>query len=147
MIGEPIEADAPDLRAALNVSHLPVYDLAEPGRCFFRFSENGDTVGFGGFEPHGESVLLRSIVVLPVARGMGRGIAVTEFLMQRAADTGARDAYLLTTDAAPFFERAGFQPVARETAPDAILATRQAASLCPSTATLLARKLESCLDA
>lgn len=147
MIGEPIAGDAPDLRAALEAAQLPADDLTEPGRCFFRFTENGNVLGFGGFEPHGHSVLLRSIVVLPPARGMGRGLEITGFLIQRAAETGAREAYLLTTDAAPFFERAGLRPVAREAASADILATRQAASLCPSTAALLVRSLKGRTDA
>ena len=42
---------------------------------------------------------------------------------------------------APFFARAGFQPIERSAAPADILTTRQAASLCPSTAALLARSV------
>ncbi|MEF2162655.1 arsenic resistance N-acetyltransferase ArsN2, partial [Pseudomonas aeruginosa] len=129
-----IFGDAPDLRAALTAANLPVDDLTEPGRAFFRFADAGRIFGFGGFELYGENALLRSIVVLPEARGKGQGKAATDLLIQQTAAAGARTAYLLTTNAAPFFERNGFRPIDRSAAPADILTTRQAASLCPSTA-------------
>jgi arsenate reductase len=141
MIDEPIAAGANELRAALTAENLPVDDLEGEQRLFFRFSENGSTVGFGGFELHGDNVLLRSIVILPQARSRGLGRATTERLLRRAFDAGARNAYLLTTSAAPFFERNGFRPIDRRDAPADILATRQAASLCPSSATLMVRSI------
>ncbi len=142
MIAEPVAGDAPDLRAALMAANLPADDLAEPGHAFFRFTDAGRTLGFGGFELLGENALLRSVVVLPEARGKGRGTAAVGLLMQRACVAGARTAYLLTTDAAPFFARLGFRPIERVVAPAGILATRQAASLCPSTGALLARPIQ-----
>jgi N-acetylglutamate synthase-like GNAT family acetyltransferase len=141
MIAESVNAGAPELRAALQAAGLPVDDLADVGRTFLRFTENGAVVGYGGFELHAPNVLLRSIVVLPHIRGKGHGKTATDLLLQAAYDAGARHAYLLTTDAAPFFERAGFRPIPRDKAPADILATRQAASLCPSTAALLARPI------
>ncbi|MCH5714657.1 GNAT family N-acetyltransferase, partial [Salmonella enterica] len=77
-------------------------------------------------------VLVRSLVVLPHARHRGIGGGMFALLLRRAFDEGGRDAWLLTTTAAPFFERAGFKPIERSAAPATILATRQAASLCPS---------------
>ena len=141
MMVEAINGDASDLRLALASSHLPVDDLCEAGRSFFRLVEGGQTVGFGGFELYGDHVLLRSIVVLPHMRGKGQGKAATELLVSKARDAGGRTAYLLTTDAAPFFERVGFVTIERGNAPADILATKQAASLCPSTAALLARTI------
>jgi N-acetylglutamate synthase-like GNAT family acetyltransferase len=40
-----------------------------------------------------------------------------------------------------YFERLGFASIDRASAPDAILATRQAAGLCPSTAPLMTKSL------
>lgn len=142
MMVEPIPGDASDLHAALRASSLPLDDLGEPGRTFFRFSDASQTIGFGGFELYGENVLLRSIVMLPEARGKGWGRTATDLLLEQANNAGAHTAYLLTTDAAPFFERSGFQRIERSAAPADILATRQAASLCPSTAALLARSIQ-----
>lgn len=66
---------------------------------------------------------------------------MAEAILHEAATSGARAAYLLTTTAAPFFERLGFTRIERADAPPAILTTREATALCPSTATLLARPL------
>ena len=126
------------LREALLNAGLPVEDLREGGRRFFRFDQGGATVAYGGFEPHGQYALLRSIVVLPEARGAGIGRAVTETLLELSVAEGCWEAFLLTTSEAPFFERLGFAQIDRRMAPGAILATRQAATIC-STAAVLQR--------
>ena len=61
--------------------------------------------------------------------------------MRRAFDLGARRAWVLTMSAAPFFETIGFKRMPRESAPAAIAATRQFATLCPASAMLLARPI------
>lgn len=136
-----VDGAAYDLRAALDAAQLPTDDLREPGRQFFRITRAGETVGFGGFERHDADILLRSIVVLPEHRGTGAGCAITSLLLKRAAVDGAQRAYLLTESAGPFFERAGFEVTDRSSAPALILATRQATSLCPSSAALLVRPI------
>jgi arsenate reductase len=62
-------------------------------------------------------------------------------LLRRASDEGARHAWLLTTTAAGFFRRAGFQVAERSTAPATILSIRQAVSLCPASAILMTRAI------
>lgn len=130
------------LSAALDAEGLPSDDIEEPGRRFYRFETlSGDAVGYGGFETYGRDALLRSIVIEQDKRGQGLGRNLTQLLLTRAFNEGARHAWLLTTSAAPFFERAGFKTVDRGSAPQSILDTRQAASLCPSSAPLLARRI------
>ncbi len=136
----PIGAEAPQLSAALTEAQLPTDDLAEPGRTFFAFLDAGEPVGFGGFELCGEHALLRSVVVLPERRGRGYGRALAARVLEHAREAGAIDAYLLTTTAESFFERAGFSRIDRSSAPAEILETRQAASIC-ATAALLFRSL------
>lgn len=138
----PVDPDDRELREALDDAGLPCADLSEPGRRFFAFRTlAGNLLGHGGFEPHGADALIRSVVVTPERRGSGAGRAMLPLLLRRAFDQGARQAWLLTTDAAAFFERNGFRRVARDEAPAAILATRQAAALCPASAVLLTRKI------
>ncbi|MFZ5674457.1 MAG: arsenic resistance N-acetyltransferase ArsN2 [Pseudomonadota bacterium] len=132
---------AADLRAALAAEKLPVDDLTEAGRSFFRVTRGGATVGFAGYELHGHDVLLRSIVVLPGQKGQGIGAAALRLVIAEAMRAGARQAYLLTASAAPFFEKHGFTPVDRGAVPAAILSSRQAAALCPASATILTRQL------
>ncbi len=147
--GEPalrdraIVGDDPALVAALAAEGLPTDDLAEENRRFFAYETlSGSVVGFAGFEIHGTEALLRSLVVVPAARGQGHGGAILARLSRRAFDAGARRAWTLTTTVADWLEKKGYSRIARADAPPAILATRQAAGLCPSSAALLARKLK-----
>lgn len=138
----PIPGGDPSLQQALGAAGLPTDDLNEPGRRFFRFTTlAGERVGFGGFERMGREVLVRSLVALPEARHRGLGSAMLALLLRRAFDEGGREAWLLTTTARPFFERAGFTAIDRSLAPASILGTRQAAALCPASAALLRRSL------
>ncbi|MCV3243462.1 arsenic resistance N-acetyltransferase ArsN2 [Mesorhizobium sp. ZC-5] len=134
---EPVAPDAADFIAALEAEQLPTDDLTASDRSFFRFKRDGAIAGYGGIELYGRSMLVRSIVVLPQARGQGIGRLITKGLLEHAAAHGAMDAYLLTTSAADFFETVGFKRIQRDAAPPEILSTRQASSLCPSTAVLL----------
>ena len=138
---QTLEGHDDSLRAALAGAGLPVDDLTDAGRSFYRFSRGGQTVGFGGLELYGETALLRSIVVLSHQRGFGFGHAITLSLLDQAHKKGAAAVYVLTETAAPFFQSLGFLPIARDEAPSAILTTRQAASLCPASATLMIRSL------
>lgn len=137
-----IMPDDKDLHAALAGAGLPVDDLTEPDRSFFAYDTlDGERIGYGGFERRGRDVLVRSIVVLPRWRKGQFGSNLVPLLLFRAHEEGARAAFLLTTSAAPFFARLGFKELARGDAPAAILATRQAAALCPASAHLMSRKL------
>jgi len=131
------------LRAALAEEGLPADDLQDPGRTFFLYRAlDGEVLGFGGYELYGTDVLLRSILVMCQHRASGIGRNILPLLLFRAFRAGARRAYLLTQSAAPFFEKAGFGPLARDLAPAAIRETRQASVLCPVSAVLMTRKIE-----
>lgn len=137
-----IPSDDPGLVAALTADGLPVDDLGEAGRLFYAHDTlDGERVGYGGFERHGENVLIRSIVVMPGMRRTGIGSSLVPLLLYRAFAQGARRAFLLTSSAAPFFAALGFKPQDRQDAPAGIRATRQATALCPASATLMSRKL------
>ena len=140
---EPIAGTDVGLRNALKAERLPIDDLAEAGRTFFRVREGANTLGFGGYELYSEHALIRSLVVLPEARKRGIGRQVAEQILESARKEGARRAYLLTESASEFFQQLGFRSIAaREEAPAEILATRQAAGLCPASAILLMCDLE-----
>jgi N-acetylglutamate synthase-like GNAT family acetyltransferase len=141
LVDQTVSCDAPDFRSALLGAALPTDDLADPGRTYFRFAIDGRPVGFGGYEIYGSDMLLRSVVVLPERRGRGLGRLLVERVLAHAAEAGARRAYLLTTSAEGFFEKAGFKVIDRAEAPAAILATRQASAIC-TTAPLLTRSVK-----
>jgi N-acetylglutamate synthase-like GNAT family acetyltransferase len=126
----------------LRRADLPVDDLDDTAVLAFSFADrDGAPVGYGGLEIHGDNALVRSIVVEPSRRRRGAGRAIVERLLAEARRLGATRAFLLTTAAEAYFERLGFASVARASAPEAILLTRQAAGLCPSSAALMVKAL------
>jgi N-acetylglutamate synthase-like GNAT family acetyltransferase len=137
---EITSADA-GLRAALVDAALPIEDLDQSNGRFFRHERSGVLAGFGGFEMYGRDALLRSVVVVPAARGTGAGRRITELLLARMKAAGVERAYLLTDTAEDFFRHMGFGATPRGAAPDAIRATRQATTICASAA-MLTRETE-----
>lgn len=136
-----IPGDDPALATALADAHLPVDDLTEPGRRFFRFSDGAGLIGFIGWEAAEGIAILRSLVVLPGRRGQGWGRAMIGWAALRLAEDGTTEAYLLTTSIDRLAAKLGFTVIDRAEAPPPIRASRQFASLCPSTAILMHRSL------
>lgn len=130
------------LTSTLISAGLPVDDLMDEGRSFFHVGNNSETLGYGAYELHGQDVLIRSLVIIQSRRGQGLGKVAVEVLLEQARLNGARRAYLLTTSAKSFFQRSRFREIDRATAPAVILQTRQASSLCPSSAALMMRELQ-----
>jgi len=144
-MGDPTILEIPGsdlaLAGALAEAGLPTDDLREPNHRFFRLSDRAGLVGFIGWERDGDIALLRSLVVLPAGRGQGWGSALLGWALLRLAEDGATDAYLLTTGIERLAARQGFTAIDRSSAPPSIRASRQFASLCPSSAILMHRSL------
>lgn len=136
-----IPGTAPDLAEALAAAGLPIDDLAEPGRRFFRFADALGPIGFIGWEATGEAALLRSLVVVPARRGQGWSPVLLDWALKRMAEDNIGDAWLLTTTIPDLAAKAGFAPVARDRAPPVIRDSRQFRGLCPATAILMQRSL------
>ncbi len=100
-------------------------------------SGSGKIVGAAGLEIYGEQGLLRSVVVDPAWRGHGIGAALTADRVTYAARRGLAGVYALTTTAADYLPRLGFQVIGRDEAPMPIQRSVEFSSICPSTATLL----------
>ena len=128
-------------RDALKSADLPADDIDLPGRTFFEFSRNGETVGWGGFETHGTDGLLRSMVVEPAYRSKGVGIAVLRVIEAIAAEQGIARFHLLTTTASSFFEQQGYAVNQRVSAPPLISQTEQFMGLCPGSACYMCKAL------
>lgn len=99
--------------------------------------QDGVTVGAIGVEEYGGHGLLRSAVIADPARGSGLGTGLTRERLEWSRRQGLRDVYLLTTTAAPFFERLGFHRVDRTEVPAAVAGAPEFASICPSTAVVM----------
>ncbi|GGB37332.1 arsenic resistance N-acetyltransferase ArsN2 [Sphingomonas floccifaciens] len=133
--------DMGELRNALAASDLPVADLAEPGRAFFRFDDGAGLVGYGGLEGEGADRLLRSVVVVADRRGDGLGRAMLTALEARARELGVARLNLLTNTAAPFFAANGYAAADRAAAPASVASSREFTALCPASAAYLVKAL------
>ncbi len=127
-----------EFESILQAAGLPTDDLENQGQHFYAFGE-GDA--FGGFALQDGVALLRSFVVAPSRRRQGLGAQVFEWLLAEAKREGSKEAWLLTTDAAQFFERQGFEQADRDSAPEPVKHSAQFTSLCPASAVLMCLKL------
>ena len=130
-------------RDALKSADLPADDIDLPGRTFFEFSRDGETVGWGGFETHGTDGLLRSMVVDPAYRSKGVGAEVLRVIEAIGAEQGIARFHLLTTTASGFFEQLGYAVNQRDSAPPLISQTEQFRRLCPGSACYMCKALSA----
>jgi amino-acid N-acetyltransferase len=125
----------------LDDNGLPSTDVGEHLPGFLVARADRELAGVVGIEPCGTEALLRSVCVVADRRGRGIARALCAGVEAVARGTGARELYLLTTDAQAYFERHGFAVCKREDAAPAIQGTAQFRTLCPSTATVMSKRL------
>jgi amino-acid N-acetyltransferase len=134
--------DLPSVLALLQSAGLLFEDLTvDHMQHFMLHRQSGALLACIGQEPYGQVALLRSLAVTPAARGMGMGKRLIDALEQKAQQQGITDFYLLTTTAAPFFERLGYRQIDRLTAPAVIQATAQFSQLCPASSICLSKSI------
>ena len=125
----------------LKKADLPVDDVPEVfGECFAVAIEKDSIVGTAAIEQHDTIGLFRSAAVRADQRGKGIGEALTKNRIEWAKAHGISDIYLLTTTAADYFPRLGFEKIPRAKAPPAIAGSAQFTSLCPSSAIVMRLK-------
>lgn len=136
------QPEFPAVIALLASANLPIEDLTEE-HCehFFYIGPGISPNGLVGLELFGDVALLRSLVVAESRRGHGDGSRLLAHAESHARDRGVQRVYLLTTTAEKFFASRGYQPVARESAPPAIRASKEFSGICPASAVFMAREL------
>ena len=137
----PVEGDLDYVTEFLNRNDLPIQDLTAASTEFYYATADGERVGTGGLERHGDMGLLRSVVVETPKRNHGYGTALCKALETIARENGIETLYLLTTTASEFFAREGYSIIERSAAPAAIRSTTQFTDLCPATATCMRKSL------
>lgn len=136
--------DEKSIKDLLRACGLPYADLTPVHLDHFLVVyQDGHLAGSVGLEPCGSLGLLRSLAVSPAERGRAIGSGLTQEMETYALSTGIRDLYLLTTTAREFFSKHGYQVIVRETAPDALQATEEFKSICPSTAVCMRKRIEN----
>jgi amino-acid N-acetyltransferase len=130
------------VRRLLAEANLPAADLTSGHfEHFFGCGDKEAPQGVVGLEFYGDEALLRSLAVDPATRGRGCATALVARAERHARESGVRRLYLLTTTAADFFARLGYEELERDQAPEAIRATREYSALCPSSSTLMVKEL------
>jgi amino-acid N-acetyltransferase len=81
------------------------------------------------------------VVVEVGARGSGVGHLILQELERRARAADVTELILLTQTAKPFFARQNYRTIERESVPPAVLASEEFRSLCPESATCMAKTL------
>jgi amino-acid N-acetyltransferase len=137
-------SDWSEVRQLLSSAELPTEDL-QPGMLenFLVAESAGAIVGLIGLQVHETIGLLRSLVVSTGARRYGLGGNLVDALELAAQAAGITELWLLTIDAEKFFESQGFDIVPRDVAPDAIRQSKEFADLCPGSAFLMMKELNS----
>lgn len=130
-----------DVRALLAANDLPTDDLDDPTIVLYGAMEAGRLAGVIGLQVLAGAGLLRSLAVAAEVRDRGLGGELCDRVLREARERGLSELWLLTTSAGDYFTRRGFEAVGRDQVPDAVRATAQFASLCPSTATVMRRPL------
>ncbi|GLK90766.1 arsenic resistance N-acetyltransferase ArsN2 [Pseudomonas turukhanskensis] len=133
----------PRFRDALKSTNLPLDDIELPGRTFFEFQRDGQTVGWGGFENYGADGLLLSLVVETAHRSKGMGVATLQLIEVIAAEQGITRLHLLPTTASGFFERFGYEVRERGSEPKLISQTEQFKGLCLGSARYMSKVLSA----
>ena len=127
--------DLPPVRRLLEEVQLPADGVEDQwGGGYAVMVEGEEIVGAAGIERYGRHGLLRSVATSPRRRGRGVAEALVRNRLAWAGTEGLEGVYLLTTTAADYFPRVGFEPVDRESLPVEIRESREFASICPSTA-------------
>jgi len=101
-----------------------------------------ELLGCAGIERYGDVGLLRSVAVLESASGRGLGVRLVEAAITRASRVGIQTLYLLTTTAAGYFPRFGFEVIPRTELPAVLNASEELQGACPASATAMRRPLE-----
>ena len=139
--GRAIEELRPAWQRLLAAAGLPTDDLVEVDRAWTA-SQRAELVAAAGVQGQGEHHLLRSVVVAPAHRAEGWGARLLASIESALRQDGAQAVWLLTTDAAAYFQRHGYVVRPRNEAPAAIASTRQFRGLCPASAVLMVKRLD-----
>jgi amino-acid N-acetyltransferase len=133
--------DWPSLATFLSAADLPLAGAEAHLSDFLLAFRDDILIGSAGLERYGDTALLRSVAVAVPERGHGVGQALVQQALASAASLGVCQVVLLTTTAADFFLRFGFQPISRSEFPRAAQVSVEFQEICPASATAMSLEL------
>jgi len=135
-------SDVSDILTLLQGAALPTADLTSAERLQMWVLEvNSSLVGVVALERFDKSALLRSLAVAPDHQKRGLGRQLVAYLERDAQAAGVEQLVLLTETAVPFFRSLRYRVVDRDTASDDVRQSAEFLSLCPVSATCMAKTL------
>jgi len=126
--------------ALLKKNNLPTEDI-NPGTQLFVMEEGNKVLGCIAVEYDYNNALLRSLSVSEEKRNEGIGMKLVEFIEDYVKKQGVQTIFMLTTTAADFFSKQGYEAVDRNSAPLFIKNTEEYSMLCSSSAVLMKKEL------
>jgi amino-acid N-acetyltransferase len=130
-------ADLPEIESLLIASGLPVAGVAAHIDSFLLALEDGSLAACAGLETYGTTALLRSVATAERHRGNGLARKLVAELIGIARATGTESLLLLTTTAAPFFERLGCRTISRSEVPVDVQCSVEFQGACPDSAAVM----------
>jgi amino-acid N-acetyltransferase len=137
------EDDGPEIKQLLTDSDLHHEDITTAQLKHFLLGWDGSTklVAVIGLEIKNHSALLRSLAVDADYRNRGIATRLVGKIEDYARSMEVDALYLLTMTAEAFFEKRGYQRIARDSAPAGIQETTEFRNLCPASAVCMVRYL------
>jgi len=129
------------VRRLLTHSGLPLDGLDEHLATLLVARDAGRIVGSAALEAYRDGALLRSLAVSADRQGRGVGRELTDAAIRLAREMGMPALYLLTTTAADFFPRFGFERIDRDAVPASVQASVEFTSACPASAVAMRKRL------
>jgi N-acetylglutamate synthase-like GNAT family acetyltransferase len=121
--------DVDEVTGFLRVADLTLSGLDSPTVRLWmaRDAATGRIVASTGYErsDDNEHVLIRSVAVDPALRGLGMGLQLARFALDRAAESGATRAWLFSRRSGPFWQKVGFDSADRNELAIALKSTHQ----------------------
>jgi amino-acid N-acetyltransferase len=133
--------DASDVLRLLERSHLPLDGLLDHLPTIVVARRDGEVIGSAALEVYADGALLRSVAVAPEAQGHGLGHDLVAAAIRMAEGVNAPAIYLLTTTAAQYFPKFGFEAIARKDVPAGVQTSIEFTSACPASAAVLRKRL------
>jgi len=129
------------LLAAASLTREGLAACARDAQLLVARAGDGCLMGYVALELFDTNALLRSLAVTAGGRGHGLGSALLARALDHARAAGAREAWLLTETAGPFFAARGWLPGDRADAPRGIAGSVEFISACPSSVPAMRRAL------
>jgi amino-acid N-acetyltransferase len=125
----------------LEAAKLPTAGVKDHIQNFRLEYHNNTLLGCAGLEIHGQTGLLRSVVVNAAERNNGIGSRLVNAILEHARTQRLSSIFLLTESAEHYFPRFGFKQVSRAEIPESLQASEELRGACPEGAVVMMLEL------